>query len=109
MSKQIEFQIEFDKWQELFTATIPETQKAASGLIQKAAFLHSICWELEQTINMSGAIKIHPEHPEIQKQIPAVKEYARLTESYAAIVHKMNGMLNKGMADDNDDDMKDFE
>jgi hypothetical protein len=40
----------------------------ADGLIQKAAFLHSMCRELEQTIEASGAIKVHPQHPELQKQ-----------------------------------------
>ena len=32
------------------------------GLIQKVAYLHALWWELEQTINVSGAIKVHPAH-----------------------------------------------
>jgi hypothetical protein len=36
MDKQAEYQKEYNKWTELFAATTTETQKAASGLIDKA-------------------------------------------------------------------------
>lgn|SRR5690554_5287667 len=108
MSKTEEYQKELDMWNGLFTETDPATQKAAEGLIQKAAYLHSLCWELEQIINISGAIKVHPQHPDIQKQVPAVKEYARLAESYANIVNKLNGLRTKNVIDD-DDELSEFE
>jgi hypothetical protein len=97
MDKQTEYQKEFQMWTGLFAETIPETQKAAEGLIQKAAYLHSLCYELEEVINKSGAIKVHPDHPDIQKQVPAVKEYARLSESYANIVNKLNALRSKNV------------
>ncbi|RNC62769.1 MAG: hypothetical protein AWM53_01988 [Candidatus Dichloromethanomonas elyunquensis] len=108
MSKQEEFQKERLRWDELFAKTDDQTQKAADGLIQKAAFLNSMCWELEQVIETSGAIKVHPQHPELQKQIPAVKEYARLSESYANIVNKLNVLRLKTTVED-DDELGEFE
>lgn len=103
MSKQIEFEKELKRWNELFSQTDGSTQKAANGLIQKAAFIHSMCWELEQIIEKSGALKVHPKNPELQKQVPAVKEYARLSESYANIVNKLNAIRLKNTSEGEDE------
>lgn len=108
MDKQAEYQKEFNKWTELFTATTPETQKAAEGLIQKVASVHALCWELEQALNISGAIKIHPQHPEMQRTIPALKEYSRMTDNYANIVNKLNSLRVKN-TDDDDGELGEFE
>jgi hypothetical protein len=107
MDQQSEYQKELQMWTGLFAETTPETQKAAEGLIQKAAYLHSLCWELEGAINRSGAIKVHPQHPDIQKQVPAVKEYGRLTESYANLVNKLNAIRTKNVVDE-DDELEEF-
>jgi hypothetical protein len=108
MDKQGVYEKELVVWQDLFADTDPDTQKAAEGLIKKAAYIHSLCFELEQAIRVSGAIKIHPQHPDIQKQVPAVKEYARLSESYANIVNKLNSLRIKNILED-DDELSEFE
>lgn len=108
MNKQAQYQSELAKWTELFTETTPATQKAAEGLIQKAAYVHSLCWELEQAIEKSGSIKIHPEFPKMQKTVPAVKEYSRMCESYANIVNKLNALRVKNVVED-DDGMEEYE
>jgi len=102
-NKQTEYQQELNKWNDLFVSTTPETQKAASGLIAKAAYVHSLCWELEQAINISGAIKIHPAHPELQKVIPALKEYSRMTDNYANIINKLNALRVRNVVEDDDE------
>jgi hypothetical protein len=109
MDKQSEYEAELKLWNELFSVTPEATQKAVSGLIKKAAYIHSVCWELEETIKQTGAIKIHPQFPEIQKTVPAVKEYARMADSYSTITNRLNGILNKNTQDDDDDEMEDFE
>jgi hypothetical protein len=87
----------------LLSETDEATQKAAYGLIQKAAFMHSMCWELEQIIWKSGALKVHPKNPELQKNVPAVKEYNRTAESYANITKKLNDIRLKTSNDDEED------
>jgi hypothetical protein len=82
-------------WAGLFAETTLETQKAA--------YLHSLCGELEEIINKSGATKVQPDHPDIQKQVPAVKEYARLSASYANIVNKLNALRTKNVVDEDDE------
>lgn len=108
MDKQQTYETELATWRGLFAETDPATKQAAEGLIKKAAYLHALCWELEQAIAVSGAIKIHPDHPDVQKQIPAVKEYARLAESYANIVNKLNTLRMRNILDD-DDGLDEFE
>ncbi len=106
MSKEKVYQQELERWKELFAQTDESTQKAANGLIQKAAFINSMCWELEQVIEKSGAIKVHPKNPELQKQVLAVKEYARLSESYANIVNKLNAIRLKNTSEGEDEFIK---
>jgi hypothetical protein len=108
MDKQSEYQNELSMWTGLFSETDPATQKAAEGLIEKAAYIHSLCWELEQAINKSGAIKIHPDNPGLQKQVPAVKEYARLCESYANIINKLNNLRVRN-TEEGDDELSEFQ
>lgn len=108
MSKSGEYQKELIRWQELFAELDEKTKKAAEGLIEKAASLHSMCCELDDIIEKSGAIKVHPDHPQLQKQVPAVKEYARLSESYASIVNKLNSIRLKS-APEEDDGLGEFE
>jgi hypothetical protein len=108
MSKQDEFQKEFDKWNQLFAATTPETQQAAEGLIEKTANVHALCWELEQALNASGAIKVHPEYPDVQRAVPALKEYSRMTDNYANLVNKLNVLRVRNTIEE-DDGLSKFE
>lgn len=108
MEKNEEYQKEASKWKELFSETDLNVQKAAEGLIEKAACVHAICKDIERAIEKSGAIKVHPQYPEVQKQVPAVKEYARLAESYANIVNKLNALRIKNITEE-DDGLEEFE
>jgi hypothetical protein len=108
VNKQAAYDEEHKRWTELFASTDPAIRTAAAGLIEKAAYTHSLCAELQAVIDKSGAIKVHPQHPELQKPVPAVKEFARLTEAYANIVNKLNALRAKNVVDD-DDELKEFE
>jgi hypothetical protein len=108
VDKEASYQAEFDKWNELFQETTPATQKAAAGLIKIAANFQALCWELEQALSVSGAIRIHLDNPKLQKSVPALKEYARLCEAYSNIVNKLNGLRMKNVVEE-DDELKEFE
>jgi hypothetical protein len=108
LSKVAQYQAELDKWKSLFADTTPATQEAVSGLIEKAAYMYSLCWEIEQSLNSAGAIKKHPRRPELQKINPQVKEYARLCESYAGIINKLNALRVKNTVED-DDELDEYE
>lgn len=109
MAESQAYQDELATWTELFAETDPAVQRAATGLIRKAAYLHSLCTELEDVVGSSGAIKIHPDHPDIQRQVPAVKEYARLTEAYANIVNKLNQLRARNLIGSGTNDLGEYE
>jgi hypothetical protein len=107
MRRQDAYESELKRWMELFADTDDGVRKAAMGLIEKAAYTHSLCVELQEAIDKSGAIKVHPENPELQKTVPAVKEFARLSETYANIVNKLNSLRAKNVVD-SDDELAEF-
>lgn len=109
MSESQAYQDELTMWREIFAQTDPAVQRAAGGLIRKASYLHSLCTELEVVIGASGAIKVHPEHPDIQRQVPAVKEYARLTEAYANVVNKLNQLRARNLVGGGDEELEDYD
>jgi hypothetical protein len=109
MDQREAFEQEKCRWEQLFAATTPDAREAAAGLIQKAAYLHSLCTALEDKIAVTGPIKIHPEHPEMQRQVPAVREYARLTEAYANIVNKLNQLRARNQEGDDEDGLGEYE
>lgn len=107
-NRQEAYQSEAERWGALFEEVDEGTRISAAGLIQKAAFLHALCAELEQVLSVSGPIKVHPQHPDVQKQVPAVKEYARLGEAYANVVGRIN-KLRAQSASDEDAGLSEYE
>lgn len=108
MRRQEAYDSEHRRWVDLFAVTDASVRQAATGLIEKAAYTHALCVELQEAIDESGAIKVHPDFPEMQKTVPAVKEFARLSEAYANLVNKLNALRAKNVVED-DDELSDYE
>ena len=53
-------------------------------------------------------VKIHPEHPDIQKPTEAAKQYLKNVNSYAVVIKTLNGVLSKSLIAE-EDDMSEFE
>jgi regulator of replication initiation timing len=106
--KQAAFQIEFDKLAEIFKDVEEPKRKLVEGLIQEAAFLYSENCELRNILKSTGTVKCHPEHPELQKTVPAAGQYLKNLNSYAVVIKTLNGVLSKNIIDDMED-MSDFE
>jgi hypothetical protein len=103
IDKNKTFEDEFNKWHELFSTTPEETQKAVSGLIAKISSIHVYCCELEYILNQSGAIKVHPTNNSMQKAVPALKEYSRMTDCYANLTNKLQAIKTKNTVEEDDD------
>ena len=108
MSKNEVFQKELAKLGEIFRDVEPAKAKLVDGLIQDAAFLAAENHDLRQSIAVTGMVKSHPNHPEIQKPIEAAKQYLKNVNSYAVVIKTLNGVLNKGMVEE-EDDLSEFE
>lgn len=106
-NKQTVFQGELDKLTTVFTDVEEGKRKLVEGCIQDAAFLYAENWELRQLINKTGSVRVHPQHPEVQKTIPAVTQYLKNINSYAVIIKTLNSVLSKNLIEP-DDELEEF-
>lgn len=108
MSKTEVYQKELMKITELFKDVDPPKAKLVEGLIEDAAFLKAENYALRQSITVTGMVKVHPQHPEIQKSVEAAKQYLKNVNCYAVVIKTLNGVLNKNMIED-EDELSEFE
>lgn len=108
MSRKDVYQKELAKLTEIFKDVEPAKAKLVEGLIEEAAFLKAENHELRLSISVTGMVKTHPQHPEIQKPIEAAKQYLKNVNSYAVVIKTLNGVLNKNMIED-EDELGEFE
>lgn len=108
MSKTEVYQKELMKLTELFKDVDPPKAKLVEGLIEDAAFLAAENYALRQSITVTGMVKVHPQHPEIQKSVEAAKQYLKNVNCYAVVIKTLNGVLNKNMIED-EDELSEFE
>lgn len=103
MPKQNVYQKELLKLQEIFKDVEPAKQQLVEGLIKDAAFLYAENYALRQTLEQTGMVKVHPQHPDIQKSIEAARQYRQNVNSYAVIIKTLNGFLQKNIVDGGDE------
>lgn len=106
--KQVNFQTEYNKLTEIFKDVEEPKRKLVEGLINEAAFLYSENCELRKLLKTTGTIKCHPDHPELQKTVPAAGQYLKNLNSYAVVIKTLNGVLSKNTID-LEEDMSEFE
>ena len=102
-SKEAVFKKELAKLNEIFTDVEPAKTKLCEGLIEDAAFLLAENHVLKEVIAKTGMIKIHPSHPELQKQTEAGKQYLKNLNSYAVVIKTLNGVLSKDLSEGDDE------
>lgn len=103
------FQRELGKLQEIFQKIDPEKADLVDGLIHDAAFLKAENFRLRLLIGETGMVKVHPDNPALQKPVEASRQYLKNVNAYSVIIKTLNGILNKNMLDDDDDDLSDYE
>lgn len=108
MSKSDEYKKELAKLTEIFAEIEPSKAKLVQGLIEDAAFLKTENLILRQQISQTGMVKVHPQHPEIQKPIETAKQYLKNINSYAVIIKTLNGVLMKNIIEP-EGDLDEFE
>lgn len=103
MSKSDVYQKELAKLTEIFAEVEPSKAKLVEGLIQDAAFLMAENYVLKQAIDVTGMVKIHPQHPYIQKPIETAKQYLKNVNSYSVIIKTLNGVLMRNTVEGEDE------
>lgn len=98
---------ERQKLLDLFVDVEPAKRQLVEGLIDDAAFLYAENQELRAVMAQTGMVKVHPQHPELQKPTEAAKQYLKNTNSYAVIIKTLNSILSKNVLDP-DDELDDY-
>ena len=89
---------------------IDEKQKLLTeSLIDDAAFLVGENFVLKQSLEKTGMVKMHPDHPDIQKTVPASAQYLKNLNAYTIVVKTLSTILNRQATNDDDDDLEEFE
>jgi len=107
--KKAEYDKELERLREIFARIDPEKADLVEGLIHDAAFLKAENAVLRQTLEVTGMVKIHPNNPDLQKPVEASRQYLKNVNTYSVIIKTLNGILNKNMLEDDEDDLGDFE
>lgn len=102
MIKSEEYQKELTKLNEIFRDIDPSKKKLVEGLIEDAAFLKAENATLKESISQTGMVKIHPEHPELQKSTEAAKQYLKNVNCYAVVVKTLNSVLQMNIPEEDD-------
>jgi regulator of replication initiation timing len=108
MPKSHFYEQELAKLTEIFQDVDVSKRKLVEGLIEDAAFLKSENAVLKEVLSKTGMVKIHPEHPDLQKPIEAARQYLKNVNAYSVVIKTLNGVLNKNMIEE-EDELEEFE
>lgn len=95
MLNRDEIQKERARLAEIFSQAPAEIQELAQGLIDDAAFLAVENRRLRGVIEQTGMVRVHPQHPEIQKTTESAGQYLKNVNSYAVVIKALAGMARK--------------
>ncbi|XID91045.1 hypothetical protein ACF3MZ_21335 [Paenibacillaceae bacterium WGS1546] len=107
--KKAEYDKELARLRDIFAKVDPDKSELVDGLLHDAAFLKTENAELREVLGKTGTVVVHPTNPQLQKPVEAAKQYLKNVNSYSVIIKTLNGILNKNMLDEDDDDMSEFE
>lgn len=65
--------------------------------------------DLHEIVNETGIIKVHPEDPSVQKEIPAAKMLVRHRANYLNYASKLASILGKDLIEEDDLGLDEFE
>lgn len=99
---------EYKRIKNLF-AGVEENQLAlVDGAIREAARLRVELDNLHQIIKKTGVVKIHPDKPTLQKELPVSRLVVKTRANYLHYIAKLSNILGRNVTED-DDDLAEFE
>lgn len=102
MTKRDEIQKERERLADIFADVEADQAELLEGLLDDAAFLRVENRHLRQLMEETGTVRVHPEHPTLQKPVEAAKQYRQNVNSYAVIIKTLNSVLVKASGGEED-------
>lgn len=103
MVRFLEVKKEYDRIKALFQESDENQLKLIDGAIWEAARLRVELDDLNKIIQKTGLIKVHPDNPCMQKELPVSKLLVKVRANYLNYIAKLSNMLGENIEDDEDD------
>ena len=99
---------EYERIKALFDGADESQLNLIDGAIWEAARIRVELNTLHEIVKESGLIKVHPQNPALQKELPVSKLIVKARANYLNYISKLSNLLGKNI-DDEDDDLSDYE
>ena len=98
---------EYERIKALFDGVDEKQLALVDGAIWEAARLRVELNRLNEIVKQTGLMKVHPDNPGMQKELPASRLIVKVRANYLNYIAKLSGVLGKSDIDE-DDDMEEF-
>mgnify|MGYP003247690643 FL=1 len=92
----------------LFAGCDELQMQLVDGALWEAARLRVELDDLSDIIRKTGLIKVNPNNPSMQKELPVSKLIVKARANYLNYISKLSNLLGKTL-DEDEDDLSDFE
>lgn len=99
---------EYERIKDLFAGVDEKQLALIDGAIWEAARLRIELDRLNGIINQTGLVKLHPDNPGLQKELPVSKLAVKVRANYLNYIAKLSKVLGAGVEDDEDDELEEF-
>lgn len=99
---------EYNRIKGLFAGCDELQMQLVDGALWEAARLRVELDDLSDIIRKTGLIKVNPNNPSMQKELPVSKLIVKARANYLNYISKLSNLLGKTL-DEDEDDLSDFE
>lgn len=100
---------EYERIKSLFDGIDEKQLALIDGAICEAARLRVELNKLHDLVKQSGLIKVDPENPLRQKELPVSRMKVKVRANYLNYIVKLSQILGRNLNDEEDDDLSEFE
>ncbi len=99
---------EYARIKALFAGVDENQLQMVDGAIWEAARLRVELDGLHNVVKKTGLIKMHPDNPTMQKELPVSRMIVKARANYLNYIAKLSAVLGRSV-DDDDDELGDYE
>ncbi len=96
-------QKEYERIKNLFEGVDESQLELVDGLIVEAARCKVELDDLHQVVKETGLMQVHPNNPNLQKELPVSKMIVKVRANYLSYITKLSQLLGTTVEDDDED------
>jgi len=104
----MEVEKEYERIKTLFSGCDEHQLDLLDGALWECARLRVELNNLHDIVKETGLIKVNPNNPTMQKELPVSKLIVKARANYLNYVSKLSNILGKNIDDDEDEDLNEF-